>query len=350
MIRKALLISNALYRYYKLTLKETVGTSTNAAYSDFNVIYNDNSSANSSSRFVGLNEFALYNDAGARQNWHNSESALAESTAQLGPGQIALEDVDSLLHWDNSGRDYRAWKLLDAGNSGGMHLCVRWKDVTKAPRYGEPNTWISAVMRLKENADAITRYDINFYSYRGENNFIRNITAFSISASADGLNYEELVSTNDIINTATTYYTWLSDGTVGANSTSNAKLPLPYSRVQTAYNVLNNVRSISAAAGSTLKFEGTTAPVVSGLKVDAVGVGTIDGFAFAANGVLSVDGLPANAPVVTIPADFKNATGLGNVAGWSVEIGGRPTNSFRISSVSTSAIRLAKPGFLMFFM
>ena len=41
------------------------------------------------------------------------------------------------------------------------------------------------------------------------------------------------------------------------------------------YNVLNNVRSISAAAGSTLKFEGSTAPVVSGLKVDAAGIGTI---------------------------------------------------------------------------
>ena len=343
-------ISNAQYRYYKLTLKETVGTSTNAAYSDFNVIYNDNSSANGNTRFVGLNEFALYNDAGARQNTHNSESALAESTAQLGPGQIALEYVDDLVHTTNNSRDYRAWRLLDAGNSGGTHLCVRWKDMTKAPRYGEPNTWISAVMRLKENADAITRYDINFYSYRDENNFIRNITAFSISASADGLNYEELVSTNDIINTATTYYTWLSDGTVGANSTSNAKLPLPHSSMQAAYNVLNKVRSISADAGSTLKFEGSTAPVVSGLKVDAAGMGAIDGFAFAAKGALTIRNFPANTQSLAIPADFRNAAELANVAKWDLEVfdgDGCAVGHFHISSVSASSIVVSKPGFTM---
>jgi len=346
-------ISNALYRYYKLTLKETVGTSTNAEYSDYTVAYNDNNAASRNSRLVGLNEFGLYNEGGVRQNTHNSASALAESPAQLEPGHIAVEAEDLLVYWVNGDRDYSAWQLLNNGNSGGSHLCVKWKDVTKAPRYNDPETWISTVMRVKADADAITRYDLNFVSYRGEGNFIRTPTAFSISASADGLCYEELVATNDIMHTQTTYYTWLSSGTAGSKSPEDAartKLPLPASHVQTAYNVLNNVRSVSVAASSALKFEGTTAPVVSALSVDASGMGAIDGFSFSANGALTIRNFPANTQSLSIPADFRNAAGLANVAKWDLEVfdgDGYAIGNFRISSVSASSIAVAKPGFMM---
>ena len=344
-------ISGELYRYYKLTLKETVGTSANAAYSDFSVVYNNNNSANSNSRFVALNEFGLYNAAGTRQNTHASETALSATTAELTPGHIAAEAEDLLLFWTNNNRDYRPWRLLDNGNSGGTYLCVKWEDMTKAPRLADPETWISVVMCVKDGADPITLYDLNFMSYRGEGTFIRTPTAFSISASADGLNYEELVSTNDIMHTQSTYYTWLSDGTSGdkPESAAHAKLPLPASRVQTTYNVLNNVRAISVAAGSSLKYEGATAPVVSTLAIDRAGVGTIDGFSFAENGVLSVRDLSPNATVAEIPAQFLNAGALGNIKKWSVEIDGQTSRRFRVASVSSTSIRICRRGYSMSF-
>jgi hypothetical protein len=342
-------ISNELYRYYKLTLKETVGTSMNATYSDYSVAYNDNSSANRNSRLVALNEFGLYNDAGTRQNTHTSDSALSDTTAQLTPGHIAAEAEDLLVFWDNNQRDYRPWRLLDNGNSGGTHLCAKWKDMTKAPRLADPETWISVVMCIKNGADPITRYDLNFTSYPSESGFIRTPTAFSIFGSADGLNYEELVSTNDIMHTQNTYYAWLSDGAIGAG-TAHKMLPLPSSRVQAAYNVLNNVRSISVATGSALKFEGASVPVVSGLAVDAAGgIGVIDGFAFAANGTVSVHGMAEGATDIAIPSDFRNVVGLSNVKNWGISIGGQLSNRYHVSSVSTSEIRIAKRGFVMIF-
>ena len=342
-------ISNELYRYYKLTLKETVGTSLNAAYSNYTVSYNDNNSANRNSRLVALNEFGLYNDAGTRQNTHTSDSALSDTTAQLTPGHIAAEAEDLLVFWDNNQRDYRPWRLLDNGNPGGTHLCTKWKDMTKAPRLADPETWISVVMCIKNGADPITRYDLNFTSYPSESGFIRTPTAFSIFGSADGLNYEELVSTNDIMHTQNTYYAWLSDGAIGAG-TAHKMLPLPSSRVQAAYNVLNNVRSISVATGSALKFEGASAPVVSGLAVDATGgIGVIDGFTFAAEGTVFVRSIGEETTDIAIPSDFRNAVGLSNVKNWGISIGGQLSNRYHVSSVSTSEIRIVKRGFVMMF-
>ena len=310
--------------------------------------YNDNNSANASSRFVALNEFGLYNAAGTRQNIHNSESALSDTTAQLTPGHIAVESEDLLVFWTNNNRDYRPWRVLDNGNSGGTHLCAKWKDVTKAPRLADPETWISVVMCIKDGADPITRYDLNFTSYPGESGFIRTPTAFSIFGSADGLNYEEIASTNDIMHTQNTYYAWLSDGAIGA-TTAHATLPLPASRVQTSYNVLNNVRSISVASGSTLKYAGTAAPVVSGLKVDTAGSGTIDGFSFGTGGVLSIEGMPQGATVATIPVDIRNAADLANIKGWSVAIDGTVSRRFRVASVSPMSIRICRRGFIASF-
>ena len=342
-------ISNELYRYYKLTLKETVGTSMNAAYSGYSVVYNDNSSANRNSRLVALNEFGLYNDAGTRQNTHTSETALSDTTAQLTPGHIAAEAEDLLVFWDNNNRDYRPWRLLDNGNAGGTHLCAKWKDMTKAPRLADPETWISVVMCIKDGADPITRYDLNFTSYPGEGGFIRTPTAFSIFGSADGLNYEELASMNDIMHTQSTWYSWLSDGALGV-TTDHAMLPLPSSRVQTAYNVLNNVRSISVAAGASLKFEGASAPVVSGLSVDAVGgIGVIDGFSFATKGTVFVRSIAEGVTDIAIPSDFRNAVGLLNVKTWDVSIGGQQSSRYHVSSVSASEIRIVKRGFVMVF-
>ena len=113
--------------------------------------------------------------------------------------------------------------------------------------------------------------------------------------------------------------------------------------------MLNNVRSVSVAAGSTLKFEGATAPVVSALSVDAAGMGSIDGFSFGTGGVLSVQGMPQGSTSVAIPADFKNAAGLANVKGWSVAIDGVVTKGFRVASVSPTSIKVCKRGFLVLY-
>ena len=353
-------VSNALYRYYKLTFKETVYSSPD--YPGYKVSY-DTYSGGRGSRTVALNEFALYNAAGTRQNiyasqnWSvadNCNAAMTASAAQLAPGRIAMESAGLLVYQGTSDGGFsHPWRLVDNTDTRGIVFQTRWIDSNRAIFYNDPSSWISVVVRLRDEDAEIAKYDLNLVSYAGGDNFGQTPTAFSISASADGINYEELVATNGLNHTQTGPWTWLSNGASypegRPSQASNAPLLLPSSRVQASYNVLNNVRSVSVAAGSTLKFEGATAPVVSALSVDAAGMGSIDGFSFGTGGVLSVQGMPQGATSVAIPADFKNAAGLANVKGWSVAIDGVVTRGFRVASVSPTSIKVCKRGFLVLF-
>lgn len=357
-------ISGKPFRYYKLTLKETVGTSTNEMYSEYVTYYDDNSAARKQSRSVALNEFGLYSESGKRLNAFASASAthatnysnvMSPSVAQLEPSRIAAES-EGLVAYDGrtlSGEwlSFHPWRLLDNSNKSGTFFSMRWSDMTKAPRYDDPTTWLSVVLRLPDSADAAQMYDLNLYAYPGVAEFIRTPTAFAVSGSADGLNYEELASTNNIeysSSTFTTYYTWLSSGSASTSTkpedATHAKLPLSATSVQTAYNVLNNVRSVSVAAGSTLKFEGFTAPVISGLTVSASGFGTIDGFAFAESGTLEVTSVVTG--TIFIPGVFANATSLSNVSGWGVSVNGRLRRGWKLAA-GNNGITLVAPGFVV---
>jgi hypothetical protein len=99
-----------------------------------------------------------------------------------------------------------------------------------------------------------------------------------------------------------------------------------------------------------LKFEGASAPVVSGLAVDATGgIGVIDGFTFATKGTVFVRSLAEGTTDIAISSDFRNIVGLSNIKNWDISIGGQLSNKYQVSSVSTSKIRIVKRGFVMMF-
>ena len=79
-------------------------------------------------------------------------------------------------------------------------------------------------------------------------------------------------------------------------------------------------------------------------------MGVIDGFSFAESGTLTVKNVPANTQSLAIPADFRNAAGLADVASWSLEVldgDGRSRGMYCVSSVSASSIVIAKRGLMM---
>ena len=108
---------------------------------------------------------------------------------------------------------------------------------------------------------------------------------------------------------------------------------------------LANVESVSVAAGARLVAWGGVAPI-KGLTVDANGAGAIDGFGFAANGTLDIENMPAGG--ATLPGTYVNCTGLENVAGWSISVGGNPTARYK-TTVSGGVLRVTPIGTMISF-
>jgi hypothetical protein len=212
---------------------------------------------------------------------------------------------------------------------------------------------------MEQGANDAAYFDLNYQVGAGDANFGQNPTAFSLYASADGLNYEELYSSNNCVTASFPQhsYAWVSDGrsawaeksSTKAESIDHAKIPLPRSTVQTTYNVLGNVRSISADADSTLCYEGEGSLEVSGLTADVSGVGTIKGFSFAANGTLYLTGVSADSTVVDIPANLSGVENLSNAKNWELSINGGDGARYSIASVTATGIRAVKPALRIIF-
>lgn len=351
-------ISGRRYEYYRLALKETAYTSTNDEFSAYVVAHTSNS-AGTKTRTVILNEFGLYDAAGKRVNAGDANSG-AESVALLGHGQIALESQDSyIIAAKNETVIYSPWRLLDNDCSGGYRFSVLWSDAKKVPVFDDPHSWVSLVYRMKQGANDAAYFDLNYQVGAGDTNFGQNPTAFSLYASADGLNYEELYSSNNCVTASFPQYSyaWVSDGrsawaeksSTKAESIDHTKMPLPHSTVQTTYNVLGNVRSISADADSTLCYEGEGSLEVSGLTADVSGVGTIKGFSFATNGTLYLTGVSADSTVVDIPANLSGVENLSNAKNWELSINGGDGARYSIASVTATGIRAVKPALRIIF-
>lgn len=349
-------ITGSRYEYYKLTLKETVYTSHD--FPEYTVSFQNNS-AGANTRTVVLNEFGLYDSSKTRLNFWESDAA-ADNVSMLDKGQIALESNDSFsIPTKISGNTtyyFEPWRLLDNQCSSGLRFAA-FRNDKKVPVRDDPNSWVSVVCRMRDNSNAAEYFDLNFSSgFTNINNrtiFGQSPTAFSVYASADGLNYEELYSTNSCITAAFPIddYAWLSDGrsawvekgSTKPESTDHVKIPLPYSSVQTSYNVLGNVRSISADGNSTLRYEGEGSLKVSGLTADVSGVGTIEGFSLSANGTLYLTGVSGESTVVDIPANLSGVENLSNAKSWELSINGGDGARYSIASVTATGIRAVKP-------
>ena len=178
-----------------------------------------------------------------------------------------------------------------------------------------------------------------------------------MEGSPDGLNWTELYSTNNVVFQPPDYYFWLSSMTSACTnsaaggsltkpeSVAHGRIPFSSTTDTRKYAVLDNVRSIGAAAGTRLVFDGPR-KAVRGLRVSrADGLGTIENFALADNGTLFVDDAEG-ATDFAILGNLADVEGLGNAAGWSLVIDGNPSRRQRFS-VMKDGIRIFKKGFAL---
>ena len=202
-----------------------------------------------------------------------------------------------------------------------------------------PSTWMPIVMHLTNGIGRAASFDLALFTSNGG----RNVKGFVMEGSVDGIHWDYL--TNIVLEANVTSTIWCGSGaayTSGKAGTHTGGWPIE-GGPEDAELALRNVKSISVAAGARLVAWGGVAPI-KGLTVDANGAGTIDGFEFAENGTLDVENLPADG--ATLPGTYLNCTGFGNIAGWSLSVGGSHTARYKVIE-SGGVLRVTRVGTIL---
>ena len=286
------------YSWYRFTVKETVGDP------------------------VRIRELALFNSAGVRLN---------KNLAELGPnvlpaaGQISVWASQYSSFAGSSG--YSVAKMFDENTN--------WKSISAVtcggvkPSRDNPKTWVPFVMRLSDTAD-----DVYSYDFIPDQTYTHGTTAvdWTMEASADGVFWDKVHEVVGSTHECPGGTCWISDNssfTAGAAHTSGFTFGLDNGKslITCKPSQLANA-TVSVAPGAVLRAEGDV--TISALEGDAGGIGTIDGFALGADGTFNLAGVSKLTEAVSIPVGFTNVTGMENLSGWSLNVGGKRANG-RIS-------------------
>jgi hypothetical protein len=287
---------------------------------------------------------------GFRQKTPITQFAFEGGDARvMEPGEVALGRLNSYARFtDPSQLLQNLFYRKSAGHYpavGGLSNC------DGGIRQDDPETWLPIVVRLPDDAPEAVRFDFacarkpygdlaNAGSYNH-----RNITAFRLDASADGINWDVGIAANSAIEVPEEFPRWDSEPDksmeYGVRKDKGTKLSSTEVSGFEPANVYS-FSSIGAANGATVKVEGT--PVeISGLRVDALAeAGNIENFNLAANGTLEVLNLDENTKNAVLPVNVAglSESGIGN---WKVNINGKPSN-WKCTVTKDGKIRITPAG------
>lgn len=346
-------INNADYRHYRINFKENVSTSTHPGLEEYRAKFP------TVQRAIKVASFGLYNDSGTQQFTNLGSTNI--SYLALEPGQGQLQNFGDMTLAYNSkygllGGVTRLFGTYDTANcSAGTVFMPQWRSSSRKPVPSDPDTWYRVYLHLSDTATTPVLWDMCYESHTNDANWAMNVTALSIDASADGVSWQEVAATNNIVHHNWAAHCWLSNPPTTEWSSSQTnyperkshpnKFPLSATKQQGTY-ARPAPRSVYVRNGATLRNESASAISVSGLRVDASGMGTLEGFSFDEDGVLTVEGLgpETTANSVTISAAVGGVPGYENLSGWELSISGVSPTRYRISGVTASGITIARRG------
>ncbi|MBQ3341075.1 MAG: autotransporter-associated beta strand repeat-containing protein [Kiritimatiellae bacterium] len=198
------------------------------------------------------------------------------------------------------------------------------------PRLDNESTWLPITMHLTNGTPEIVAYDMVGYASSPGTNMI---TRWSFDGSVDGRTWETLTNvdfTAEYMQVPSTgwYSTKKTTAIPGRSLAAGEGFPLRGRGTPSAVSPLSNVSGVYVAPGATLKAYGTV--VLPAITLDPAGMGTLDGFSFAESGMLNAVGVPDGSQPIELPFEFANATGVDNIANWSVRINGRSRRGWKI--------------------
>lgn len=297
-----------------------------------------------------MDEFSLFDANGVRQNvgfsfpddnMSKACDAYVDGIAiNLPPGEMCPGRA-GMWHFRANGQ-YGLAKLTDTNvKNAVLALNGYYQDANSkntSPTIDHPERRVSFVTHVTNGTPEIVRYD--FCSSSSVSNAP---STFSLEGSVDGVAWTLLhaVTNQPPVSGG---WRWVSDDTEFSKQYTSAGFSV--SGHSTAPSPLANVRSVSVAAGATLRAIGTVAPI-RGLTVDAAGAGTIDGFSFSSDAGCTLNVRNAGRfDFLALPGTYTNVTGLANIANWAVAVDGVAKPSLS-AVVKNGAIAIFRKGLLL---
>ena len=281
-----------------------------------------------------MREIALLNSEGV------SQSVGIEYTDELldvTPGHFALGKEMSVSS--------STWNMLFDDTTG--HLIA---DLPKAPIMGDESTWFPIVVRLPENSDKVTAFDLCWNTSSSGEGSLYHPLAFKVEGSQDGLVWTELFVTNDVVSPGSGK--WLSNGggfnngdlAKARTESSTRRSGIPFALPTLDGESFDEIGKVTVAAGATLKsLYGTITLNSFGVDMTSGG-GTVEGFAFAAEGTLSLDNVVSGGTLLEKTFTPVNCTGVANLSNWTLLVNGAATSKYTASVSEDGKVRLASVG------
>ena len=311
-------LSEMNYDWFRFTIKERAATSTASDRQNVRAVELGIYDAENKRMNGGLTTYANYGS--------KPEGSLPAGMAGYGHPNMPAENTS---------------RPLSGLFEGGTGVWTQMGLPNGEPTLSETSTWVSVIMHLTNTTARAKTFDV---AQRGDDDSYRYKT-FSMEGSLDGIHWDVL--TNVTTSATKSRWTFANSTVSAANAETHTGGGLIAGGPEGTANALEGVSAVSVAPGARLVAQG--AATIPGLVVDAAGAGTIDGFAFAAKDdgndcTLDVKNLPRSGGV--LPGTYENCTGLENVAGWSLKVGGKETSKMHIV-VEGGKIRIVPVGMIM---
>lgn len=332
-----LLINNPSnkYKWYRFVVKENAYS---CGYIDTEYSKGTNSlgqvipATPSEKAYVQISHIALYNAEGSnivhnfKQRDPITQFAFEGGDARVMiPGEVAIGQLGKIYSYtDVSQKLENLFNRVEYTAAGGVSCSDGGVNINN------PSTWLPIVVRLPDDAPTPVRLDFQCGRNRegiGTHNG-RNMTAFRLDASADGINWDIGLAEKDSIDIPAVYPRWDS-------SPSESSVPIDSIRKDkgmiltgngTASVVSDNryaFSSIGAVNDGVIKVFGDPLEV-SGLTVDAsLPSGSISNFTFATSGTVDVLNVElADGESLDLPGDYSHLGNISNISRWSVSLNG----------------------------
>lgn len=292
---------------------------------------------NQPSKTFAMREMAFFSAEGISQS---IGLQYTDDCVGLQPGQFSYAgdsdaEVNGIQVWDYLFDDTAKHAQITLG---------------RAPVLEDESTWMPLVFRMPVDAEAVASFDMVWNTSGIGKGACYHPAAFKMEASADGVNWTEIFSTNNVVSPGQTR--WLKDsgkfetGDLAAAETDETKRRHGFIFEQPSMEGFDPEihGPVSVASGATLRSSGGRR-TVSIFRIDmSAGGGTLKGFDFAENGTIHLVNVPeGTGNLKTASFTPVNCTGTDNISNWTLLVDGVATTKDTVTVSADGTVRLTTP-------
>ena len=286
---------------------------------------------------VQINHWGLFDKDG------NRLGRQVKDAATFGNGNLQENETG----WARDTGFYDHVYDADTGTPQGMFNEADYRYYQKnipnvAPTLTIPTSWQRIVVRLADDIEEVTTYDIITPNNMSST---RMVCSWIVDGSVDGIHWTQLDEQQCPVGvTNRTDMTWVYDNAAFVKTTGkHTGFPIKASREAQVYNQLANA-TVRVAPNAALVAEGEV--TLSSLSADAeAGMGTISGFTFAESGTFDIKNITKAGAKFT--SAIKAAQNAANIAKWTLSVDGKVSSKYNLSIDSNGTITVMPQGILV---